>query len=148
MMSASQIADLADECARRAKRAHRQPLVFESQHHVDGAYRTLPNLGSYRPKGWKLEEYRTVDKYGIDFSGPAMTLPAMLVWFKVHLTDPERSGYALIEEGEFQVVVGRFEKPPHPELAPAYAAAVAMGKPVARPCASAGALGLDYGMHA
>ena len=112
MMSASQIADIADQAARKAKRAHRQPLVFESQHHVEGAYYTLPNLGSYRPKGWKLEEYRTVDKYGIDFSGPAMTLPAMLAWFKVHLTDPETSGYAMIEEGQFQVVVGRFVMQP------------------------------------
>ena len=109
-MSASQIADIADQAARKAKRAHRQPLVFESQHHVEGAYYTLPNLGSYRPKGWKLEEYRTVDKYGIDQNGPAMTVPAMLAWFKVHLTDVTTSGYALVEESEFQVVVGRFER--------------------------------------
>lgn len=121
MLSSQQIADIADQAARKAKRAGREPLVFESQHHVDKTFRELPNLGSYRPKGWKLEEYRTVDKYGIDQSGPAMTIPAMLVWFKVHLTDPERSGYALIEEGEFQVVVGRFEM--QPRLARAKAAA-------------------------
>jgi hypothetical protein len=110
MLSSQQIADIADQAARKAKRAGREPLVFESLHHVDRVYRELPNLGSYRPKGWKLEEYRTVDKYGIDFSGPAMTLPAMLAWFKGHLTDPERSGYALVEESEFQVIVGRFER--------------------------------------
>ena len=146
MMSASQIADLADQAARRAKRAKRQPFVFESQHHVEKAFHGLPNLGSYRPKGWALVEHRLVDKYGIDDRGPAMTIGSMLAWFKVHLTDATTSGYALVEESEFQVVIGRFEKPPHPELAPPYAAAVAMGRPVARPCTSAGALGLDYGM--
>ena len=124
MMSASQIADIADQAARKAKRAHRQPLVFESQHHVEGAYYTLPNLGSYRPKGWKLEEYRTVDKYGIDDNGPAMTIPAMLAWFKVHLPEATTSGYALIEEGQFQVVVGRFVMQPRLHRAKAAASPV------------------------
>jgi hypothetical protein len=110
MLSSQQIADIADQAARKAKRAGREPLVFESPHHVDRVYHKLPNLGSYRPKGWTLVEYRLVDKYGIDQNGPAMTIPAMLAWFKVHLTDATTSGYALVEESEFQVIVGRFER--------------------------------------
>ena len=124
MLSSQQIADIADQAARKAKRAGREPLVFESPHHVDRDYRTLPNLGSYRPKGWKLEEYRTVDKTGLDMSGPALSVPAMLAWFKSHLTGATTSGYALIEEGQFQVVVGRFVMQPRLPRAKAAASPV------------------------
>lgn len=110
MMSSEQICQLADEIADQARENDLEPLVFESLHDVDRRFSKVPNLGSYRPDGWTLAEWPLVDKTGMDDSGPAMSLDSFLRWVKSHLTDAKTSGYAIIEEGQFQVVIGRFER--------------------------------------
>ena len=61
----------------------------------------FPNLGDYVPEGWKLDSYFQMDKtgQGDGFSlGIDESKPKLIVGH----------GYAIIEEGEFQVVIGDF----------------------------------------
>lgn len=111
MMSTEQIAELADEAAERAALEGLQPYVPWDAEEVRrwGADRPIPipNLGSLRPEGWKLEEHRMADKTGWgDESEPAMTVGQLQDWVIEHMGTSQ--GYAIIEEGQFQVVIGRF----------------------------------------
>ncbi len=112
MMSLSVIAGLAREQHRKAARAKLVPLVVEGEDMPDDArlatyLRHIPNFGTYRPKGWHLVEQLFVDKSGLGAEWePAMTLRQFLR--AVRKAGPG-NGYAIIEEGEFQVYVGRFE---------------------------------------
>ena len=112
MMSSEYIAQLAREAAKAARRQHKEPFVPESIHEIEqgeGAF-SIPNLGDYRPKGWKLIEHKLVDNSGFGSPGePALTRSQFLDWLKTHLSDRKTSGYGIIEVGQFQVVVGRFE---------------------------------------
>ena len=89
-----------------ARRANVEPYVIESESEVDGFPPfPFPNIGDYRPKGWKL-----VNKYFVDSSGfgsndePALTTEQFKRKLKVGM------GYAIIEEGQFQVYIGEFER--------------------------------------
>jgi hypothetical protein len=109
MMSISAILSLREEAAQRARRRQDQPRVFFDAQDVETHFSRVPNLGDYRPKGWKLVEHRLVDKTGWDpedAGGPALSLNAFKRWLSEHVAD--ESGFAIIEEGQFQVVVGRF----------------------------------------
>ncbi len=111
MMSAAAIRHLAQQQARRAARAKVQPLVIEGEDMPDDNrmfeyIRHMPNIGDYRPRGWKLVEHRLVDKTGLGLEyEPALTIRGLMMW--VRSMGPG-NGYAIIEEGQFQVVVGRF----------------------------------------
>ncbi len=113
MMGAEMIRQMSDEAAERAARNGLTPYVPWNADEVAGYGETrpvpFPNLGSLIPEGWKLVEHRMVDKTGWgDESEPALTLGELRTWVieEVELGH----GYALIEEGQFQVVVGRFVK--------------------------------------
>ncbi len=111
MMSAGAIRHLGRQQARRAARAKVQPLVVEGEDMPDDTrlfeyIRHMPNIGTYRPRGWKLVEHRLVDKTGFGLERePALTIQGLMRW--VRSMGPG-NGYAIIEEGQFQVVVGRF----------------------------------------
>ena len=111
MRSLSTIAALARQQGRRAARAKWLPLVVEEDDMPDdgrlSAYlRHTPNIGAYRPKGWRLVERLFLDKTGDGAEDePALTFGQFLR--KVRRAGPG-SGYAIIKEGEFQVYVGRF----------------------------------------
>ncbi len=111
MMSPTAIRHLAQQAARRAARAKTVPLVVEGEDMPDDArlfeyIRYMPNIGDYRPRGWKLVEHRLVDKTGLGLEyEPALTVPGLMRW--VRSMGPG-NGYAIIEEGQFQVVLGRF----------------------------------------
>jgi hypothetical protein len=107
MMSMSAILSLREEAMQRARRRQAQPRVFFNQHDADNHFGSVPNFGDWRPKGWKLVEHRMVDKTGWgDESEPALTVRGYKTWLSEHLDDS--SGWAIIEEGQFQIVVGRF----------------------------------------
>ena len=113
MYSPETIAAMSDEAAREAASLNKVPYVPWDRREVDayGVSRTIPfpNLGAHRPIGWRLVEHRLVDAYGWgDESEPALTPRGMRAWVTEHLTSG--SGYAIIEVGQFQVVVGRFER--------------------------------------
>lgn len=113
MMSTEMIRELADEQAERAAREGRKPYVPWDEAEVAGYGETrpvpFPNIGSYEPAGWALEEHQLVDKSGMGAENePALTLAGLRQWVTSHLGTS--SGYAIIEEGGFQVVIGRFVK--------------------------------------
>lgn len=79
----------------------------------------IPNLGGYRPEGWELVGVAFVDKMGFDLDdagGPAMSVNQFKVWaHDILLYDPT-AGFALIQEGQFQVHIGYFTQgKPAPE---------------------------------
>ena len=104
MMSLEYIEKLSREAGRRAAREKREPLVA----FVDGdeAVFHCPNIGSYEPKGWKLVRELFVDNsgFGHDRNEPALTIDQFLAEVKAGY------GYAIIEEGQFQIYIGEFEK--------------------------------------
>ncbi len=112
MMSSQAIRHLAQQQAGRAAKAKAQPLVIEGEDMPDDVrlfeyVRHMPNIGDYRPRGWKLVEHRLVDKTGFGLERePALTIQGLMRWIR---SMGPGHGYAIIEEGEFQVVVGRFE---------------------------------------
>lgn len=65
----------------------------------------FPNFGDYRPKGWKLTRELFCDKTGMGTaSEPALTVEHLIRELKIGY------GYAIIEEGQFQLYIGEFEK--------------------------------------
>lgn len=117
MMSARVIRQMSDEAAERAAREGRKPYVFWNVDEVRRAAKAnrfpIPNLGSLRPDGWELAEHRLVDKTGLgaDYE-PALTHRQFAAWVEdeVANADGETFGFAIIEEGQFQVVIGKFRK--------------------------------------
>lgn len=110
-MSTEMINQLSDEAAERAAQKGLTPYVpwdaDEVAEYGESRNIPFPNLGSHRPAGWELVEDRMVDKSGMgDESEPALTVRGLRQW----VTDNPGNGWALIEEGQFQVVVGRFTK--------------------------------------
>lgn len=85
--------------------------TFESTHQVP-----FPNLGALRPEGWKLVDDFMVDKSGFGReSEPALTFRGLIARLRENLTKGRRA-YAIIEEGQFQVVLGEFEPDPDSHL--------------------------------
>ncbi len=114
MMSASQIVALSNKMARRAARLKKVPYVPFDEKEITcdpPGFRVMPNIGSYRPKGWKLTDYWTVDKGGCSNTGPAWGIRELRKQMLTDIAEPDSTyGYAIIEEGVFQLVVGQFLK--------------------------------------
>ena len=107
MYSPEVIADMSAESAVKARRSHAMPRVFFDQADRDARPGNIPDFGDYRPKGWEMVEHRLVDSSGMGSENePALTLRQYKAWLNAN---PE-SGFAIVETGQFQVVVGRFEK--------------------------------------
>jgi hypothetical protein len=104
MMSLEYIQQLAAKQARRARRNKILPQIAWMP--GDPAIAYMPNIGSYRPKGWRLLRKLFVDKSGFGrLDEPALTVEQFYAEVK------EDFGYAIIEEGEFQVYIGEFRPP-------------------------------------
>lgn len=113
MMSLADIARMADEAGRKAKRHGKKPLMVRDYHlsateDLGGYLRYMPFLGPYVPKG-----FEKVDVYFVDSSGwgspgePALAIEEF--YAKVREAGPD-FGYAITEAGEFQVYVGRYKE--------------------------------------
>jgi len=108
MMSDAAIRNLSAQAARRAAREHRIPLIVEQEDMatLETHLRHIPNFGDYRPKGWELVGSAFVDKSGWGGDNePALSFAQFVTWIKAQ---GPGFGYALIEEGQFQVYVGKF----------------------------------------
>jgi hypothetical protein len=109
MLSLATIQRLARQQARRAAQEHSVPLLVEAEDKGSGDrlarhLRYIPNLGTYRPRGWRLARRLFVDKTGIGHRDePALTFVQFLAETHVGF------GYAIIEEGVFQCYVGEFQ---------------------------------------
>lgn len=111
MMSIEYILSLAKSVGRQAARVSLQPRTFFDRADFNENWRDIPNLGNYRATrhGWKLIEYRTVDKTGLGHDNePALSVGQFKNWIMGYLG--KNAGWAIIEEGQFQVVIGRFER--------------------------------------
>jgi len=118
-MSPGAIADLAREQAVKAAAYEIEPYVpadkdepLKWQH-----FPSIPNIGDYRPAGWHLVEYETVDKTGLGREyEPALTFSGFQKWVSEKIAKAEQAGWqvglAWIEEGQFQIVVGLFSDDP------------------------------------
>ena len=101
MYSLATIIDMNEEATRKAKHSGKRPLEFTGD--LDNL--SIPNLGNYVPRGWKLVKTYFVDSSGFGSEDePAMTIEMFKRQLKVGY------GYAVIEEGQFQVYVGEFER--------------------------------------
>lgn len=113
MMSLETIHQLARAQARKARRAgvELKALVLsdlESYRTVvsNGHYPRLPfpNIGTMKPKGWKLVRKLFVDKSGFGAEDePAITVRSLIL-----KELREDRAYAIIEEGQFQLYLGEF----------------------------------------
>lgn len=103
MMNLESIEQLSREAGERAAIEEREPLVAFTD--KDEAVVKCPNLGDYVPNGWKLIDRLFVDKSGFGGeSKPALTVQQFIDKVKSGL------GYAIVEEGQFQLYIGVFER--------------------------------------
>jgi|SRR3989304_2485919 len=120
MMSLDQIRSLSDEQAKRASAKKREPYVPFSREEVENYPPfPFPNIGSYKPLGWKEINYDEVgldgpffvDKSGFGARGePALTAKDFKDTLLEFYDKLEGCGFAIIEEGQFQLYVGVFKK--------------------------------------
>jgi hypothetical protein len=105
MMSLSQIAEESRKQAKKAARLHKQPYLFEEEDRNCFPPFPFPNIGDYRPKGWELINQYFCDKLGFETSERGeLTYKQLIQALKPGY------GYAIIEEGEFQLYIGEFKK--------------------------------------
>jgi hypothetical protein len=101
MYALSEIKKMNRKTAKKAR--GRQPYIAKSD--KDPGVRAVPDFGDYRPKGFKLVESYFVDNSGFGTPGEsALTFSEFVAKVKKDF------GYAIIEQGQFQVYIGEFEK--------------------------------------
>jgi len=102
MYSLNTIIALNDEQSKKASDQKLQPYVAESNGD-EGVFK-CPNFGYYRPEGWNEVQTFFVDSSGFGREGePALTVGQFLSKVK------EGFGYAITEEGQFQVYITEFK---------------------------------------
>lgn len=105
MMDLKTIQAMSREAGEKAAKHHKHPYMYEKDDVGRFPPFPFPNLGDYCPPNWEREETYFVDKWGLGRDDePALTIPRFC-----QLLKPGK-GYAIIEEGEFQVIVGEFTK--------------------------------------
>jgi hypothetical protein len=113
MMSPEDIKYLSDEAAVRAANENKEPYVFWDEADVDKSVQRIPNIGSHVPKGWEEDGVPLF----VDSSG--MGAPGELAWtFTAFVEEVKRIissvdydlGWAIVEEGQFQVYIQAFRK--------------------------------------
>ena len=110
MMDTATIRDFQRQAAQRAARQNKVPYVPFDESDIDEKKLSIPNLGNYCPKGYKMIDDVMVDSSGFGSPGePALTMGEFLDRMRNDLKEKKNLGYAIVEEGQFQVVVGVFE---------------------------------------
>ena len=102
-MSSEQINAYSDTMTRKAKRAGTVPKIFTEEDEVGD----IPALGKHTPRGWTLLDTYFVDSSGFGQPGE----PAMSRNEFISLVEGLPGfGWGIVEAGQFQVYVGRYEK--------------------------------------
>jgi len=110
-MGLAEIRHLSREAAQKASKAKKEPYVPFDEEEIEGKHFSIPNLGDYRPKGWKLLESLFCDKSGFGSpSEPALTIRQLQDKMLAYHRAGKTYGYGMIEEGQFQCYVGVFEQ--------------------------------------
>lgn len=103
MMGLETMQAMNDEAVARAKKGKLTPYIAIADND-EGVFR-CPKLGDYIPKGWNVVGEYFVDSSGFGAEGePALTVRQFVGKVKAGL------GYAISDEGQFQVYVREFEK--------------------------------------
>ena len=116
MLSAQTLHDINTTIAVKAAQKGLTPYVpwnlEEVQEHGVDFLRFIPNIGYLELPDWDLVESHLCDKSGLGREDePALTVGQTLELIE-EWTAKGSYGYAIIEEGQFQVVLGIFEKAP------------------------------------
>jgi len=102
MYSLETIKQMTDERCKQAQERKLKPLIASRKLNLDDI-RSMPNFGDYRPDGWKLVRELFVDSSGLGQEGEAaLTIAQFLSEIKMF------HGYAITEEGQFQVRISEF----------------------------------------
>lgn len=97
------IAEIKKMNRKVAKKAGgKKPYIVKENGEITGM---IPNFGNYRPKGFTL-----VETYFVDSSNYGRPGEAALTFDEFREKVKKGFGYAIIEQGQFQVYVGEFEK--------------------------------------
>ena len=103
MQSIEQIIAQGDEASVKADEQKLQPLVANSNGD-EGVFK-CPSFGYYRPSGWEVTNEFFVDNSGFGSANePALTAQQFIEFIK------EGYGYAITEEGQFQLRITEFKK--------------------------------------
>jgi hypothetical protein len=118
MMSLESIRAETRKVTKQASRLYFQPYVPLHEDEIK-TYPPFPfpNLGDHRPKGWELVDTLFVDSsgWGAD-DEPAMSV-RQLVKKLIELQRSDKTyGYGIVEEGQFQLHLGVFERRKHSSL--------------------------------
>lgn len=103
MRSIEEIIANGDEASVKADEQKLQPYIAKSN--GDEGVLGCPNFGYYRPQGWKEVGIYFVDTSGFGTEGGvAITSKQFIASVK------EGNGYAITEEGQFQIYITEFKK--------------------------------------
>ena len=111
MFSLGTIHYLNQQAARKARKRGKTPFVPDGPEMVENwPPFPFPSLGDFDPPGWE----RTEDSWFVDKSGwgrhdePALTWEQFKDQFQDYVADNPSHGFAISEEGEFQLYVTAF----------------------------------------
>ena len=103
MISIQEIIAQGDEASVKADAKKLQPLVANSNGDED--IFKCPSFGYYRPSGWEVTNEFFVDNSGFGSEEEsALTAEQFIEYIK------EGYGYAITEEGQFQIRITEFKK--------------------------------------
>jgi hypothetical protein len=114
MMHPAQIRSMQQEAAEEAARDKVVPFVYW-KHDDLGPPFPFPNLGDYVPPCWEMVDHFMVDASGFGAPDEPADTPTQLrarMEREIAKYDAEGKtvGWAIIEVGQFQVVIGEFTK--------------------------------------
>ena len=113
MMSIAAIHWVNEEIAAEAASESRIPYVPWTAIEVDGWDSfPFPNLGYYVPPDWeKTDQHWFVDKSGVGLDWePALTIEQFRQQLRLYAEENPDHGYAISEEGEFQLYVSAYQR--------------------------------------
>ena len=113
MMSPELIRELSREAGEAAEHAGDRPFVYWRGDPVTNPF-PYPNIGDYRPEGWEMVDTLFADATGMGGeTEPALTIGQLTIRV-LEIRDSYEElglqvGFAIVETGQFQVVIGVFE---------------------------------------
>lgn len=116
MYSSSALESLNAEAALAAAAKNLQPFIPWDISEIDAIgidfLRKIPNIGSLDVSdAWDLLDEVLVDSSGVGGPGEAaLTVTGCLEFIKEQVTESASRGFALVGTGQFQVILGVFEK--------------------------------------
>lgn len=112
MMDLATLRRMNDAAVAKAKRLRQTPYVIRSTRALNNMPPfPFPNIGSFVPEGWREEEDLRlfVSKTSVD-SGPALSTSQLCKRLHELRAQNPKYGYAIVDEGQFQLYIGVFTK--------------------------------------